>query len=56
MGIRTNVGTAWDVLRGRERANPVVGASYDRLNRQWGVGDTWAKPTYGDYYPASVSV
>ena len=56
MGIRTNFGGAWDALRGRERANPVVGASYDRLNRQWGVGDAWAKPTYGDYYPGSVSV
>ena len=56
MGIRTNIGTAWDALRGRERANPVTGANYDRLNRQWGVGDAWAKPTYGDYYPASVSV
>ena len=57
MGIRSNLTGAYEALRGRhERANPVGGALFDKMSASWGTGDSWAKPTYGDYYPASVSV
>ena len=56
MGVRSNMGGAWDALRGRERANPVGGSLADKLSKSWGAGDTWAKTSYGNYYPQSVSV
>jgi len=56
MGIRGNVAGAWDTLRGRERANPVGGSLFDKLSKTWGIGDAWAKSSYGNYYPSSVSV
>ena len=56
MGLRTNINNAYDALRGRERANPVAGTLFDKLSKDWGVGDRWAKTGYGDYYPSSVSV
>jgi len=56
MGVRTNVSGAWDALRGRERANPVGGQLFEKLSKSWGIGDAWAKPSYGNYYPSSVSV
>ena len=57
MGIRTNLGDAWDGIRGRrERANPIGGALFDKMAKSWGTGDAWAKSTYGEYYATSVSV
>jgi len=56
MGVRTNLSGAWGALRGRERANPVGGQLFDKLSKSWGIGDAWAKPSYGNYYAQSVSV
>ena len=39
-----------------KRENPVVGLDYNPSQERWGVGQSWAPLSYGEYYPKSVPI